>query len=206
MKKLILSVAAVTSFSVGALAQGAINFDGSSNTSTSPTATTSGLVFINGVLDTSTDINAELLYSSTATGAFSPVVTLLLSNISGSTSTAVGQTLTAAGDITDYLTGQLYDGNGISYNIPGFTGGSTAYFQVQGWLGNYSSLASAQAAGKPTGTTAVFSETLVAPSSPTPALINNMPALNLTAVPEPSTLAMAGVGLASMLIFRRRNK
>jgi hypothetical protein len=53
----------------------------------------------------------------------------------------------------------------------------------------------------------VFAEVLTSASSPTQASLDQAPALNLvtTAVPEPSTLAMAGVGLASMLIFRRKN-
>jgi hypothetical protein len=203
MKKLILSVTAMAACSVGAFAQGTITFDGSGNANSSLSASSGGQVFINGVLDTAQDINAELLYSSTATGTFSPVVTLLLtSGNAGTGISSLGQTLTAAGDITGYGTGVLFDNSGQSFTIPSIGSGVVAYFEVEGWLGNSSSLATAAVGG----TTAAFSETLTANSSPTQAVINNMPALNLTAVPEPSTLAMAGVGLASMLIFRRRNK
>lgn len=209
MKKLILSVATVAGFSVASLAQGVLNFDGTlANTSTSPSATTGGQVFINGVLDTATDINAELLYSSTQTGTFSPVVTLLLS-ATGATpsSSALGPNNVgaASGDATSFP-GQIFDNSGTAYIIPGVAAGATAYFEVEGWLGNSSSLALAQAGGQLGGITAAFPVVLSSATGTEAALIN-MPALNLvTAVPEPSTLAMAGVGLASMLIFRRRNK
>jgi hypothetical protein len=197
MKKLILSVTAIAGFSLAGFAQGSINFDGSGNTSTSPTATSNGSVFIAGVLDTATDINSELLYSSTAGGTYSPVVTLLLSSSATSTSSAIGQTLAAAGDITSYGSGVLYDPNGISYSIPTFAAGSVVYFEVSGSVTVNGTVYSGQ--------TGPFAETLVASTSPVPAVIDQMPALNLVSVvPEPSTLAMAGVGLASMLFFRRK--
>jgi len=205
MKKLILSVTAIAGFSVGALAQGTITFDGSNNANQSITATSGGLVFINGVLDTATDINAALLYSSTGVaGTFSPVVTLLLSSANTVGTPAVGQISSAAGDIGYGSNGQLYDNSGNTFIIPGISSSATAFFEVQGWLGGDSY---ATASG-PEATSAVFTEVLSG-SNPPYATINNMPALNLvttTVVPEPSTLAMAGVGLASMLIFRRRNK
>jgi hypothetical protein len=203
MKKLILSVTAITGVSLGAFGQGAITFDASANTSTSVSATSGGLVFIGGVLDTTTDINAELLYSSTAGGTYSPVVTLLLSSSASPTGGTLGQTIGASGDITGVGSGALLDLSGQTYVLP-IASTVTAYFEVEGWVGTSSSYANATGAK---GTTAPFSEVL---SSTFPPLqtIGNMPALNLvtTVVPEPSTLAMAGVGLASMLIFRRRNK
>jgi len=205
MKKLILSVTAIASFSAVGFAQGTITFDGSVNTDPSSTATSNGQVFINGVLDSSTDINAELLYSSTQGGTYSPVVTLLLSSSTAPANAAVGQVITAASDITFQGNGQFLDASGQSYIIPGVASGATGWFEVLGWLGG-DSYANATGAK---GATAPFSEVLSSASSPTQANISNMPALNLvttTVVPEPSTLAMAGVGLASMLIFRRRNK
>jgi hypothetical protein len=206
MKKLILSVTAVAGFSMAGFAQGGLYFDGSQNSSTSLAATSEGEVFISGVLDTSTDINAELLYNNGT--SFVPVVTLLLSSNNSNPSTVgtIGQTYTGIGTITDYGTGVLYDPTGTEYVIPGDPAGTVVSLEVEGWLGNYSSLALAQAAGQKVGTTAPFTETLVAVPG-TANDIEGMPALNLTtAVPEPSTLAMAGVGLASMLIFRRKNK
>jgi len=199
MKKLILSVTAIAGFSLAGFAQGTIVFDGSNNANTSPSATSGGQVFIAGVLDTGTDIDAELLYGTSAGNVSTPVVTLLLSSSNGgSGSTAIGQTLTGIGDITFNGNGTLYDNSGQSFVIPGIAAGATGYFEVTGDVTVNGKVYSGQ--------TSVFSEVLSSSTSPTQTGIDQMPALNLVnAVPEPSTLAMAGVGLASMLIFRRKN-
>jgi hypothetical protein len=206
MKKLILSVTALAACSVGTYAQGVITFAGNNNSNTSPTATSGGEVFINGVLDTATDINAELLYSSTINGTYSPIVTLLLSSSASASTPALGQISGAAADITTGKNGTLIDPSGNSYQIPNLASGTAVYFEVEGWTGTGVNSLPSPSATEAVGVTAPFSEVLSGALPPL-ANINNMPALNLTtAVPEPSTLAMAGVGLASMLIFRRRNK
>jgi len=203
MKKLILSVTAMAVCSAGAYAQGTIAFDGSNNTNPSPSATSDGYIFINGVVDTSTDVNAELLYSVTGTaGSFLPLVTLSLAASGvGPSGPGAGQTIDAAGDIKTIGTGQIYDLSGTAYNVPGST--TSAYFQVLAWLGG-SSYATATEAGA----SAVWQNTTLGlQGSPVTTDIQGMSAVNvITVVPEPSTMAMAGVGLASMLIFRRRNK
>jgi len=199
MKKLILSVTAIAGLAMGSFAQGVIYFDGSNNTSTDPTATSEGRVFLNGVLDTGTDINASLLYSATPGGTFLPVVNLSLASSASPTSSPLGQTGAAAGDITFYGSGQLLDNSGTAYIIPGIAAGGTAYFEVTG---------GAVVGGKTyTGSTAVFSEVLASATGQAND-IQGMGALNLTAniIPEPTSLAMAGLGIASMLVFRRRNK
>jgi hypothetical protein len=204
MKKLILSATALAACSLGAHAQGLIFFD---------TTSSANHVTINGALDTTTDINAQLLMSTTGTaGTFNPVVTLLLSS---SNSTPDGQpgydgsdVLTAAGDVTFYHNGTLQDQSGSSY-IPSASAavGSSAFFEVIGWTGAFDTLAAAQASGTSAfGTSAVFSEVLGGPTSVPPPTLGGFAGVNLVSVPEPSTMAMAGVGLASMLLFRRRNK
>jgi len=204
MKKLILSVTALAACSVGAYAQGTVTFDGSNNSNTSPTATSGGQVFINGVIDKATDINAELLYSSTGgAGTFSPVVTLLLSSSFTITTPALGQIGAAAGDISGEGNGTLLDLSGQTYVIPNIASSTAAFFEVEGWLGNSSTYPPAGSVAE--GTSGVFSAVLSG-SNPPYANIIGMPALNLVAVPEPSTLAMAGVGLASMLFLRRKTK
>jgi hypothetical protein len=209
MKKLILSVTMSAGFSLAGFAQGYISFDGSNNSNPSPTATSSGLVFIDGARDTTQDINAELLYGTSPNiflNPMTPVVTLLLSSSNTSaTSAAIGQTLSAVGDIRSYANGTLVDFSGTAYEIPNVPAGGTAYFQVQAWLGNYDTYYEARDAGAYAGVTDIFSEVLISGTLPQTNYINNMPALDLpTLVPEPSTLAMAGVGIGSMLIFRRR--
>jgi len=201
MKKLILSVTALAACSVGAYAQGVIQFNSASG---------SGVVSINGVLDTKTDINAELLFSTTgAAGSFSPVAMMLLSSSNTSSDSAPGfdssDVITAARDITFKGTGALYDTHGNAFQPSTAAAGTSFFFEVSGWTGAYDTLAAAQASGVSAyGTSAVFSDVTSIGTSPIVASLVNMPSFNLVSVPEPSTLAMAGVGLASMLLLRRK--
>jgi len=208
MKKLILSVTTIAGFSLSGLAQGYITFDGSNNSNPSLYAPSSGLVFIENELDTSTDINATLLYGTYANNVTTPVVTLLLSSINfGTGSTALGQTLSAFGDITFDANGTLSDQSDGLYQIPNVAVGSTAYFQVQAWSGNYNTFQQAVAAIAPCADTPVFTEVLSSADSATPADVDNMPAIDLIAFgPEPGAfpLAAAGLALASTFLFRRR--
>jgi hypothetical protein len=203
MKKFILSLTALAGCSLASFAQGYISFDGSNNSNPSLFATSSGLVFINFGVDTTQDINAELLYgTSPYFYPQTPVVTLLLSSSDQGPTSAIGQTLSAAGDITDYANGTLYDASGDLYQIPNIPAGSTAYFQVEAWSGNYNTFDEAVDANVFTGVTATFSEVLSSGTSPLPSYINNMPALSMTVFfPEPNSLTMAAVGIGSMLII-----
>jgi len=192
MKKLILSVTAIAGFSMATFAQGTITFDGS----------TGGHISINGALDTTQDVNAELLYSSTgAAGTFNPLITMLLSSSATASGPAAGQTITASGDISFNGDGSLYDSGGQAYIVPSIASGVSTFFEVVAWTGTGTVYGGPNVDG---ATSAVFTEVLTAASSPSQANIGGMPALNLVAVPEPSTLAMAGVGLASMLLMRRK--
>jgi hypothetical protein len=200
MKKLILSVTALSACSLGAYAQGVIQFNSSSG---------SGVVEINGVVDKTQDINAELLFSSSASGTFAPVAQMLLSssNTSGDGNPGFDPSdiITGVNDIVYKGNGALFDTHGNAFVPSTAAAGTTLYFEVEGWLGNSSSYPGAgQGAGS--GITAVFSDVTSIGTSPIIASLVNMPDLNLTVIPEPSTLAMAGVGAVSMLLMRRRNK
>ena len=129
---------------LAARSQGVIFFDGSNNTNTSPAAVSSGEVFLNGVLDTNSDINAELLYGVTPTNVSTPVVTLLLSSSATANGSGLGQISHASGDITDYGDGTFLDDSGQAYEIPNLPAGATAYFRVLAWTGPYHTLAAAQ--------------------------------------------------------------
>jgi hypothetical protein len=201
MKKLILSVAAIGALSVPAFAQGIYFADNSTTESYDTT--------IAGVPNTTQDLNLELLVGSSSSTVTTPVVTLLLNSPGTPSSGALGGTYSGNGDVL--ANGNLiYDNSGEEYLLTAFAG-ATAYFQIEAWTGSATSYAAALAqSGQYAGESSIFSEVLPAVANPAPAAndISNFGVVNLTAtvVPEPSTLAMSGVGLASMLIFRRKNK
>ncbi len=103
----------------------------------------------------------------------------------------------------------LVIGGGTRTN-PDVAGGASGAFQVRAWTSSSGATwnaAIASGAGL-AGKTAVFANTTGNPAaSPpgTPAFLTgwNAPLL-VTPVPEPSTLALAGLGIASLLVIRRR--
>lgn len=97
-------------------------------------------------------------------------------------------------------------------SYPGYAAGSAAYFQVFVWDNKYSTPQLAELAGSYEGNDNVFSMT--------PGTSISYPGINngggttwaavgdenplIVNVPEPTTFALAGLGAAAMLIFRRR--
>jgi hypothetical protein len=106
-----------------------------------------------------------------------------------------------------------------TFTLPGATAGANAELMVVGWTGNFADWNSAFAAGTSLmgWTGSALSGGALAWSNPTggagsppglPAAITIGAAgyngLVLTGVPEPSTFALAGLGAAALMIFRRR--
>jgi len=196
MKKLILSVSAIAGLSLAGHAQGITFADGAANASGAADVT------INGVANTTLDLNMELLYGTSAGAVTTPIVTLLLSSSASPITGTIGGTYAALGDVSSL--GNILDNSGQEYNLPA----GAYFFQVLGWEGDSATYPGAVAGTPGTyGASAVFAETIAAAPAP-PGDVSGVGVLALTtiAVPEPSTLAMAGIGLASMLIFRRKSK
>ena len=145
------------------------------------------------------------LYAGTSAGSLSQVATTLLANSS--------------------LAGQL---NPLNVTLAGMPAGTAAFFQIEIFDSTYTSAAAAWAVpGKYAGETGVFSAVPSAgaysPLYQTSAPVNSTLPLGTyvpldyaafpgykglievyAVVPEPGTFALAGLGLASLMIFRRR--
>lgn len=99
---------------------------------------------------------------------------------------------------------------GSAIPIPGVAAGGVATIQLQMWFdgstpaGLYSSYALASSGGGFVGN-ALFQQNTGNPPLTPPGPMNGMPNITLAVVPEPSTLALAGLGLASLFLYRRRN-
>jgi hypothetical protein len=190
MKKL-LTTGLLVGLAVSAFAQGQINLSNSGNTNQSPTATSSGLFFFNngsGPVLANADFNASF-YGGTDAASL-----VLLKTISGAA--AIGVNAFGPGTFTDL------SGNFVS--IPGSL--TSGFLRIDAWLGPAADYNSATGIK---GTSGAFSNPLGNPQAQppgTPTDLANMPAVVLAGavIPEPSTFALAGLGAAALLIFRRR--
>jgi hypothetical protein len=108
--------------------------------------------------------------------------------------------------------------SGSSFTIAGLTAGTTYFDEVVGWSGSALSYASFLSGGPGASSAAGFSAigsitpVAVGSTSPAPFVFGNpastpgavlTPTL-LTPVPEPSTIALAGLGIAGLVAIRRR--
>jgi PEP-CTERM motif len=117
-------------------------------------------------------------------------------------------TSTYVGFRTAGAAGILNIGNEAARVVPGVNWGGSAMVQVVAWYGNETDYAAAVAANDPRGVSNTL--TLTLPSSATDPNLANLVGLqsfNVTGsaiIPEPTTFALAGLGAAALLIFRRR--
>lgn len=102
--------------------------------------------------------------------------------------------------------GYFYDPTTIT-TPAGTAGGSQAVFEVAGWQGNFATYAAAVSGNAPIGYGSEFVNSTgnpggspATPASPLSSWNGNL----LIPVPEPTTLALGGLGAAALLLFRRR--
>jgi hypothetical protein len=199
MKKLILTTL-MTVAAVGAFAQGTVNFLNDTVTLSTPPDRFirfgTGQGALSGTPAFGTNIQVQLYYgASTAPEAALIPVTSAPARLRASTSTAIG-TWSAGGFRT--LTGFDF-------------GAGTVNIQLRAWditLGATYELAfqNPAFAGSLSGKSSVF-QYLIPASSGAPGgdfVMKNFQTFAVDAIPEPSTFALAGLGAAALLIFRRR--
>jgi hypothetical protein len=192
MKK-IAAILCLSALTTGAFAQGIVNF---SNLAASPV----------NVKDPTTGQTAAMAGSGTATFYFG----LLLGNAASGPFTFSGvyaTNSTAAGRFVE---------NGVQ--IPGWAPGTTKFYEIAGWEKNlgatFNSAWLTQAPAGLFGISGVGSGTAggtdsTGASFPTLPLFGGTSGIQsgftlASAVPEPTSMALAGLGAAALLIFRRR--
>jgi len=188
MKKLLITTLVATAAAAGVYAQGTIAVDNLNNSNPSTTATSGGLIFNqDGTLYTGT-FSIEVLGGASA-ASLTPIVTLVGSQ---------GGTISGG-------PGLFFDSSGGTYTVPGVAGSGTATLEVEAWGGNFTSLAAAQAGGGAWDITTPFQNATGGGGIPpaTPVDLVGMPAVVLS-TPEPSTIALGGLGAAALMMFRRR--
>jgi hypothetical protein len=216
MKKTIVIAAALVSTCVATFAQGNFLFSG-------PSKGVWDDFSVAGVSKlASADIDVTFLF---AAGSVTPNID---SDIS--TSTTTNQTQNSFNDTTawnDILNGQftIATNNGAvavattsaspvngSWNYNSSTSfsdtaasGGTAYtVYVIAWSSAYATPQAAAAANSPVGWSLPFSYTPTSGITGAPTMSTSITPFGVVATPEPTTIALAGMGVASLLAFRRR--
>lgn len=96
--------------------------------------------------------------------------------------------------------------NGGAVTIPGVAGGASATLQVRAWNNASSYAAALNTPGAFTGKSALWTQVTGGPAPNPPTPITGTPGVSAftVQVPEPSTIALALLGLGSVALFRRR--
>ncbi len=200
MKKLLVTLLGMATMSSAVHGQAYFDFNNLAGTGT----ITIGAQHANGEGNTGdyvgSSYNVALYYSLTAiSGNVDPTT---LTFLAGSTVAFFGTTGSAgAGHSPNGDGAGLFD-NGAAV-IPSSTGGQTIYAEAVVWWGASGSFANARATGNNTGYSAPVAVRLAGPTDINIADMSGMASFPV-GTPEPTTIAVGGLGAAVLLLFRRR--
>jgi hypothetical protein len=199
MKRTLVTLALVALSAATTYAQGRVGFDNLGNLN-AITITTDPLGAVGGQGAPGANVGAtysiQLLWS---VGTFTGTAEEFMAAATGS-STPVAFFGTTGGSPTTDGAG-LFDGGVVAMGGPG--GAYT--FLARAWYngGTLATYNAALGAGANTGYSQLLNLNVTEP--PTPAVFAAFPSFTVAGViPEPSTFVLAGLGLASLLLFRRR--
>lgn len=151
------------------------------------------------------EFTADLLYSVGNTGTYTA---LTFANSGATVSGAFGYPAAFAygSGLDGALPGTPSGGSpgyflGAGIKIPGYTSGTIAFI-VEAYNG--SSYAASQGAGLWRGQSAAFVMSSIATGTTPTGYLTGLGGFTVSSVPEPATMALGGLGLASLLLFRRK--
>lgn len=219
MKKLLVAIA-LTGFVAAAFGQGQVQFR---NYNAGTASTINAPVYLDVVggakLNSSNTLWRTALIGGPSSGAVFAAVNAATSTFSeGNLVTLANNNTTSIAWVNfksgtgnpPVADGYIFPGSAAARVVPGAAWGTQVAVQMVAWQGAFTTWADAFAHRLDAGVKIGVSNplTLTLPLSVTD---NNLTQLNglasfaIVSVPEPATLALAGLGLASLLIFRRRN-
>jgi hypothetical protein len=195
MKKILITTAICLIGAASMMAQGRVNFNNAGGSAGTPLR-----------ISANADGSASVILGTASTAQFGiGPASVQVRLFAGATSTSLSPVLIGTG-ATEFV---LNTSSGIASAqgsfvggpnlvLPGFDGNVFLQFTATAINGSYfgaSPIIQVATASGTTLSTALF--------SPTPSA-NSWTGLTLTAVPEPSSMALAGIGAAALMIFRRR--
>jgi hypothetical protein len=190
MKKTALTML-LTGLGTCVFAQGQFALNNILNTSVDPFATSNGLFWLStggAPALINQDFNAAF-YAGTDPSSLTLIAAFLLSDGSAINDNAFGA-------------GTFIEVPLKVHKIPGAF--ISAFFQIQAWTGNFDTYAAAISGGAPAAQSPVFVNPLNIPPGATTGL-DQMPAMVLSVVPEPSVISLLALGGTAICLLRSRS-